>query len=257
MIQQLASAFLILLLYSGASVANEPKAILVAGTEISGLLELEGTGPYHQVFQALTSDYKLPIQLNVTPMRRATRTFVSGQADCIFSGSDTPGYYEQLGLTEELILSDSIYLIRTKIYSRKGSPTVETISDLRGKFIAVDISIGGVEFTVRRMGHDITKALTASSLADGFDMLDSGRIAGFVAIDNDVKYLIAQNARYEGYSVSSEFSVNIGSDLVVCRRTEATEHFITHINSKIAEMTAEGTIEAIMRDALVAVRSAQ
>ncbi|MEX0299556.1 MAG: transporter substrate-binding domain-containing protein, partial [Kordiimonas sp.] len=111
--------------------------------------------------------------------------------------------------------------------------------------------------TVKRMGHDVTKALTASSLADGFDMLDSGRVAGFVAIDNDVKYLIAQDPRYDGYSVSSTFSVNVGSDLVVCRQTKTTDHFMKFLNGKIAEMTADGSIAAIMHDALVAVRAAR
>lgn len=234
------------------TLAKELDSVVVIGTEIAGLLEDGQSGPYNEIYDMLTTGYTRPVAFNVAPIKRAIRLFAAGRANCLYVGSDDPTFYARLGLSmDEVIISTGIYGIRIRIYSAKGSAPIESNPEVRNKVIAMDVGVGSVEHVAHMMGHPQKQALTAQTLAQGFQMLDKGRVAGLVAIDTDVKYLQLKDPRYKGYSVSRTFSVQKGDDVLVCRRSSGTETFMAHVNTRIDTLKASGAIQRVLSNSFL------
>ncbi len=232
--------------------AEELDGVVVIGTEIQGLLDADQPGPYNEIFHMITAGYSRPATMNIAPIKRAQRLFAARGANCLYVGSDDPTYYTRLGFpVDEVMISKGIYGIRIRIYSARNSAAIESNSELKDKIIAMDVGVGSVNHVADIMGHPLVQILSAQTLAQGFQVLDKGRVFGLVAIDTDVKYLQQKDVRYKGYSVSDTFSVHGGDDVLVCRRSSVTEPFMAYVNTRIDALKASGAIQRVLNNSFL------
>jgi hypothetical protein len=225
--------------------AQDP--ITVAGTEINGLLEEGPSGPFHDIYQELTLGIEHSALLQVAPIKRATRQFLEKKAQCLYVGSELPSYYTSLGLdVDELVISNQIFRIRIQLFGPKGTAPIEELGSLRGKTIAIDSGVGGVEFIAKTIAQDMSKVLVVQSSIQGFQLLEAGRVAALVAIDIDVEVLKAHEPMYAAYPASKSFFIHESSDVMVCHRSQQSERFVAHINQRLDELRAEQGIKNIM-----------
>lgn len=221
--------------------------IRVFGAELRGLFEADGAGPYHDAFSLLTASYDGDLNLMMAPQKRAENQFGQGTGDCLFAGSALPGYYKKYGLPDDqLLVSDTIFSFKMKVYGPRNSPAIEDLANLEGQTIAVDIGVGNVDYIADRMGHPRVLALPIQALAQGFQLLDVGRVAALVAVDLDVRYLQARHAGFTGYPVSETLNVMESRDVLVCRRSPETEVFIDHVNREIQALQADYRLDALL-----------
>lgn len=247
------SAALLGLLVSAPGAADP---LRVFGTELRGVFEPDGTGPYHEAFDLLIDGYGQPIELKMAPLRRAENQFVQGNSDCLFAGSAVPGYYEPFGLSaDQLLVSDPIFTFKMKLYGPKGADAIEDFESLKGKMIAIDSGVGNVTFIAEKMGHPSNLVLPSRTLQQGFQLLDVGRVAALVAVDLDVRFLQAREPGYLRYPVSRDMSVLESKDVVVCHKGPQTDSFIAHINRSARALNCGRTLEALLDRYLVGLSS--
>lgn len=212
-----------------------------------GLFEAGGIGPYHEAFSLLTDSFDGKLELMMAPQKRAENQFGQGNGDCLFVGTAVPGYYERFGLADDQVLvSDAIFTFRMKLYGPLGKAPIEDMASLKGKTIAVDVGVGNVDFVAERMGHSRALVLPTQTLAQGFQLLDVGRVAALVAVDLDVRFLQSRQAGYMGYPVSSTLNVMESMDVLVCRRSAETEAFVDHVNRAAQTLHASHTLDALL-----------
>ncbi|SDE59356.1 transporter substrate-binding domain-containing protein [Kordiimonas lacus] len=237
------------LFISGACAADP---LRIFGTELRGVFEPNGTGPYHEAFELLTDGYDQPVELKMAPLKRAENQFVQRGSDCLFAGSAVAGYYEPFGLSgKQLLVSDPIFTFKMKLYGPKGADPIEEFESLKGKMIAIDTGVGNVPFIAEQMGHPADLVLPSRTLQQGFQLLDIGRVAALVAVDLDVRFLQAREPGYLGYPVSRDMSVLESKDVVVCHKGPQTEAFIAHINRSARALNCGRTLEALLDRYLV------
>lgn len=227
--------------------------ILVYGTRIEGLFEEDGRGAYHEIYNRLVSDYAGDVSLTMAPYKRAETQFLEGKSDCLFVGSELTDYYPTRGRQNvELFVSDSIVRLSAKIYRGRDDRAIEEIAELNGRTIAIDAGVGDVDFIANKLGHPRSQVLPVMNPAQGFRLLEAGRVFALVAIDLDVKTLQAKDPRFRGYAVSDRFSFHESNDVFVCHRSVNTMVFIDHINQTIARMRRSGEIARLLDRHLVA-----
>lgn len=210
------------------------------------MFDEKNPGPYNLLYNSLVAGSDFEIVLTMLPIRRASQIFSARGADCMFLGSPDPIIYSGFGMEQnEIIHSDTIMTVSMKIYGPVGSEPINDPSKLFDINFAVDVSVGDISQLKELIPYDREGILFARTLADGFRLLDQGRVEALIAIDIDVKTLQAQDARYELYSVSDSFVLRQTEDVFVCRKFPRTEQFIEYINQRNSELQKAGLLNDI------------
>lgn len=240
-----ASLFCILFFLSPLQ-AQEKDIITLFGTAIPGIFDEKNPGPYNVVYNRLVAGVRADIILTMLPIRRATQVFRDRGADCLFLGSPNPDYYYARGVkATDIIHSTTIMAVALKIYSPQGKEAYEDASILHEANFAVDVGIGDVSNLGGLIPVEREGALFASTLMDGFKLLDQGRIEALVAIDFDVQALMARYPQYSKYPVSKNFVLRRTEDVFVCRKFPRTERFIADIDRRTKELKELGLFDDI------------
>ena len=226
---------------------SKTKTISIVGTSIVGLLSRQEPGPYNEVFDLITADYKGAVSLNIIPIRRAQRAFFNGQADCIFVGSDMPRLHEARGMdTKDIITSTPVKHISMMAYTRPEDSVITNEADLEGKIIALDAAAGSLDFLQPMFLPDMSYAIETSTPAQAFALLKQGRVDVAIAFDFDVSLLVKKDPSIANFKSSASYIIVNNEDVMVCKRSEAVELFIKHVDAKLEALRASGRLQKII-----------
>ncbi len=240
--------FFFIALYSSITLAEErdQDTVTLFGTSIPGMFDDVEIGPYNIIYNRIIAGVRADVVMTMLPIRRATKVFSARGVDCMFLGAPNPSFYVDHGMREEdIIYSDTIKTVFLKIYGPIGSEPYEDASILHAENFAVDVGVGEIKNLVHLIPIQREGALFASTLVDGFRLLDQGRVSALVAIDIDVKTLQAKDARYDKYSVSDSYVLRQTKDVFVCRKFPRTERFIEDVNRRTKELRQAGLLEDV------------
>ena len=226
--------------------AEEQDTVTLFGTSIPGMFDENEPGPYNILYNRLITGVRASVVLTMLPIRRATKVFSARGVDCMFLGAPNPEFYSEQGLkAEEIIYSNTVKAIALKVYAPIGAAPYENATILFTGNYVIDMGVGEIKPLGQIIPVDREGVLFASTLVDGFKLLDQGRVEALVAIDIDVQTLQAKDKRYRQYPVSETFELRRTKDVFVCRKFPRTERFIADINSKVAELKSTGLLDAI------------
>lgn len=226
--------------------AEEQDTITLFGTAIPGMFDDNEPGPYNTLYNRLLEGVRADVVLTMLPIRRATRFFSARGVDCMFLGAPNPEFYSEQGLkADEIIYSNTVKAVALKVYAPIGTAPYEDASILFTGNYVIDMGVGEIKPLGQLIPVNREGVLFASTLVDGFKLLDQKRVVALVAIDVDVQTLQAKNKRYLQYPVSKTFELRRTKDVFVCRRFPRTERFIADINSRVSELKGAGLLDSI------------
>ncbi|MBL4906503.1 MAG: transporter substrate-binding domain-containing protein, partial [Sneathiella sp.] len=186
------SLFCILILTSSPLQADQLK---IAGTEIPGLLDVDGKGPYNILFDAIAADSGLDIKLYPMPLARSVYAYNSGNYDGFFPATISLVQIKSL---------ETIPFNRVKalIFTAPGTLPIRSIEEIKGLSVGILRSFTYPDI-IKKASFN---ALLVKNEEQSIKMLLRGRLDAFFGLVPDV-YLALQ--KLEGnIELSVDKSVN-------------------------------------------------
>lgn len=240
-------AIVVVLMLPTALGAEDEPPIVLMGVKIPGLFDTEDAGPYNKVYERLIGGYGLEYSLREAPLRRAINAFVKGDVDCFLFATGDKNIYIGHGMAgDELLISNPINFVALKLYTRAGEAVIHDVADVRGSYVAIDQGATDISRAAEHLSIDPNQLLPAQTLTQAFLLLNQRRVEAVVAFDGDVKTYLKRAADSRTYGVSETLSLGSSQDSVICRRTETTERFMSHVNKKLSELSASGELKQIL-----------
>ncbi|MEX0299759.1 MAG: substrate-binding periplasmic protein [Kordiimonas sp.] len=227
--------------------AENVKPLTLMAVKIPGLYDTDNPGPYNAVFERLMVGSSYNYVLREAPLRRATTAFIKGNADCYFFGTNDKSIYQEQGVPKrDLLISDPVNPISLKIYTRAGETVINEASELQGLFIAVDQGATEISRAAEHLSVSPEYLLPAQTLSQAFRLLNQKRVDAVMAFDSDVRIYQGNSSDASHYGVSDTLSLIVSHDSVVCRRSDVTEQFISHINEQLSSLKKSGDLDRIL-----------
>ncbi len=226
------------------------RPLQVVGLQIPWLLDQDRPGPYNQVIEDLIGSYRNDVVLHYFPLKRATRHFFNGAADCFFGGNYDDIYFKDTLLTRDnLTISEPFNIVSIRVFTRPGTKPITKPQDLLDLRLAVDQAIGGAERIQARYLQKHGDAMTAVNVGQSYALLMQNRVDAVLMMDYDYELYAARYPEMERLSVSPYFELERVEDAMMCKKGERTSGLIEHFNKHLAEMKSTGALgDALLPD---------
>lgn len=220
----------------------EGDSVVIAGFPKEGRLEQDGTGHYADMVQAILAETEVDARFVIMPVLRAVRTFDQGGSICMLPAAFERWKEKFPALTrEDIIESEPIDYVTAHIVTRDGEPVISRLEDLSGKRLAVWVGLT-IDTYLSDIDVDLIKTESEES---SIRLLMSGRVD---AIWNWVPdaYILYERFGYGVPNLDENEPIFGAAAHFLCRRTPATEAFLSEVNPAIRAMRADGRIKDIM-----------
>ena len=222
--------------------------ISIAGTRIEGIFDEQVSGPHNQIFREIMVGYSGNYSLEMYPVRRAVRSFIGRENDCIFIGNNKPEYYQLYNIDfDDIIYSQPFNSLEQKLYTLKSQPIIEAWADIEGITVSAET---GTAQNFREIGTKTaqTHILPTSNLEGAFMLLDQGRVGAVAAFSWDAALFFSRmpKVHQKNYHASVSFVTTSIDEVLSCWKTEQTKVFIEHVNKRIQEMIKDRSLMKIL-----------
>lgn len=225
-------------------------SLQVVGLKIPWLLDQDRPGPYNQVIDDLIGSYHNDVVLHYFPLKRATRHFFDGAADCFFGGNYDEIHFKDSTLArDDLMISEPFNVVSIRVFTRPGTKPITKPQDLLDIRLAVDQAIGGAERVRARHLQKHRDAITAVNVRQSYALLMQKRVDAVLMMDYDYELYAARYPEMARLSVSPYFELERVEDALMCKKGERTSDLIDHFNKHLAEMKSSGALgDALLPD---------
>lgn len=218
----------------------------VVSLQIPWLLDEERRGPYNDVADALLDTFPGGARLTIHPIRRAMRHFFEGSADCFFSGNYNGIYFQAAGITrEDLHISIPFNVVNIRAFTRLGAAPVTHTDQLFERRVAVDLGIGGKE-RVQQIFAGRLNAINSINASQAHALLTGDRVGAVLMMDYDYALYAARNPFKEPLAFSPGLSIEQVEDAVICKKGDRSKALIQHINSRLADLSRDGSLPQLL-----------
>lgn len=218
-------------------------ALHIHGIYLDVRFESSNDSPYKKILGQLEEDSKVSLDVGVFPVKRAADFFLKEKDSCILPSTIAiiKLHYPEKTKSFDMIESDPIEHVTSRIYSRKGEPLVKDFKELEGKTL-----ISWIGIPAKKMIPGVNfKEIKTTSDVQAISVLNSKRGDYLMGWTPDTPLVAKKNnlviPEYFGGLYAMDTQVKI-----VCHRTEETEKFIKRANIAIKEMKKNGELKEIL-----------
>lgn len=203
--------------------------------EIPGLHQQDKNGAYDNVLQKVVVADGLAT-LDILPPARAERTFETCQNCCITPVNNNPEFYD---FTEDVVATAPINHARIYIFSPPGSPTVNSLTELKDKVIGTRFGMPyGNSFDAFKLDK-----IEVYDLHEHLSLMKLGHIDAFIAYAPDI-YDTFKDLGIPPYPHNRKQPYAIHPDTLVCR--SVSKPFIDTLNKRINSLRNSGELQKIL-----------
>jgi len=211
------------------------KVAVVAGPFI-GVINEDGTGPYQLILNEAAKRAGIELSEDVYPLKRALKAFVNKDALAIYGM--TKSVVDKVG-ADNIITSYPIGVYKLYVFTKKGSPSITSYTQLKGKTVGGVSGYEGLYPELTDRGIEVTYFAN-----EEFQLrrLEAGRVDAIIGYMPDWIPFLDQ------LSYDPSFPVRVGYDFMTAWNTPEGVAFVDKISPVLRNMKSDGTSKKILGD---------
>lgn len=205
--------------------------------------EHDKNSPYQILIKTLSENFELEVEVNVYPLKRATKTFITNNVSCIAPTSieTIHKFYKEETKGIKFIESNSIEIVTSRLFSLSGSVVAKKLDDIKGKNV---VSWLGIPDKLFLPNVDFNSIKVKSDM-QALKILGAKRADFLLGWTPDTP-LVAEKLGMDIPKYSKDLVVFSSMLNAVCRDTPENKKFIKHFNKRLRELKKSGELKKIL-----------